>query len=155
MEYHLAQVNVAIARYAYDDPRFAGFVDNLDRIYDLAESLPGFAWRHETVDDDAETKQVFGEPNLIFNLSVWESKEALQQFVHRSDHAPILRQRADWFVPMDRPAFALWWQPAVTPLTIIETKQRLDRLQQSGPTEVAFTFRKFFEAPLLEEVASG
>ncbi len=155
MEYHLAQVNVAIARYACDDPRFAGFVDNLDRIYDLAESLPGFAWRHETVDDDAEAKQVFGEPNMIFNLSVWESKEALQQFVYTSDHAPILRQRADWFVPMDRPAFALWWQPAGTPATIIETKRRLDRLQQSGPTEVAFTFRNFFEAPLLEEVASG
>ncbi len=33
MDYHLAQVNVAIARYAYDDPRFAEFVDNLDRIY--------------------------------------------------------------------------------------------------------------------------
>lgn len=155
MEYHLAQVNVAIARYAYDDPRFAGFVDNLDRIYDLAESLPGFVWRHETVDDDAEAKQVFGESNLIFNLSVWESKEALQQFVYRSDHAPILRQRADWFVPMDRPAFALWWQPAGTPPSIIETKQRLDRLQQSGPTEDAFTFRNFFEAPLLQEVASG
>jgi hypothetical protein len=56
---------------------------------------------------------------------------------------------------MDRPAFALWWQPAGTPPTNIETKQRLDRLQQSGATEVAFTFRKFFEAPLLEEVASG
>ncbi len=41
MEYPLVQVNVAIARHAYDDPRFAGFVDNLDRIYDLAESLPG------------------------------------------------------------------------------------------------------------------
>lgn len=94
MEYHLAQVNVAIARYAYDDPRFAGFVDNLDRIYDLAESLPGFVWRHETVDDDAEAKQVFGEPNLIFNLSVWESKEALQQFVYRSDHAPLLEEVA-------------------------------------------------------------
>ena len=43
MEYHLVQVNVAIARYAYDDPHFAGFVDNLDRIYDLAESLPGLS----------------------------------------------------------------------------------------------------------------
>jgi hypothetical protein len=45
VEYHLAQVNVAVAKYACDDPRFSGFVDNLGRIYDLAESLPGFIWR--------------------------------------------------------------------------------------------------------------
>ena len=155
MGFHLVQVNVAIAKYEYDDPRFAGFVDNLDRIYDLAESLPGFVWRHETVDDDAEAKQIFGEPNLIFNMSVWDSKEALQQFVYRSEHASILRQRADWFVPMDQPVFALWWLPAGTLPTIIETKHRLDRLQHSGPTEDAFTFRRFFEAPLIEEVVSG
>ena len=121
MDYHLAQVNVAIARFAYDDPRFAGFVDNLDRIYDLAESTPGFVWRHLTVDDDREAKQVFAEPNLVFNMSVWESRQALREFVYKSEHAAILRQRADWFVPMNRPVFALWWQSAGTIPTIVES----------------------------------
>jgi hypothetical protein len=32
MSLHLAQVNVALDRYATDDPRFAKFADNLDRI---------------------------------------------------------------------------------------------------------------------------
>lgn len=155
MNYHLAQVNIAIAKYSYDDPRIAGFVDNLNRIYDLAESTPGFVWRHVTVNEDAEAKQVFGEPNLVFNMSVWESLDALREFVYRSDHASILRQRASWFVPMDRPVFALWWQPAGTIPTIVESKHRLDRLQQAGPTEDAFTFRNFFEAPLAEEIANG
>jgi len=155
MGFHLAQVNIAIAKYSYDDPRFAGFVDNLDRVYELAESTPGFVWRHVTVDEDAEAKRVFGEPNLIFNMSVWESKQALREFVYESDHASILRQRGAWFVPMNRPVFALWWQPAGTIPTIVESRHRLDRLQQAGPTEDAFTFRNFFEAPLAEEVASG
>jgi heme-degrading monooxygenase HmoA len=155
MNFHLAQVNVAIAKYSYDDPRFAGFADNLDRVYDLAESTPGFVWRHLTVNDDAEAKQVFGEPNLVFNMSVWESKQALREFVYKSDHASILRQRADWFVPMDRPVFALWWQPAGTIPTIVESRHCLDRLQQAGPTEDAFTFRNFFEEPLAKERASG
>jgi len=155
MGFHLAQVNVGITKYAYDDPRFAGFVDNLDRVYDLAESTPGFVWRHLTVDEDAEAKQVFGEPNLIFNMSVWESKEALREFVYKSDHASILRRRGDWFVAMNRPVFALWWQPAGTIPTIVESGHRLDRLQQAGPTEDAFTFRNFFEAPLVKEIASG
>ena len=45
MNFHLAQVNIAIAKYSRDDSRFAGFVDNLDRIYALSESTPGFVWR--------------------------------------------------------------------------------------------------------------
>lgn len=56
MNYHLAQVNVAIAKYACNDPRFAGFVDNLNRIYAMAETLPGFVWRHVTIDDDLQQK---------------------------------------------------------------------------------------------------
>ncbi len=155
MSFHLAQVNIAIAKYSSDDPRFAGFVDNLSRVYDLAESTPGFVWRHVTVNDDIEAKEAFGEPKLIFNMSVWESREALHEFVYKRDHASILRQRADWFEPMDRPVFALWWQPAGTIPTIIESKHRLDRLHQAGPTEDAFSFGNFFKATLLEEASGG
>ena len=154
MDFHLAQVNVAIARYSYDDSRFSGFVDNLDRVYEMAESTPGFIWRHVSVNDDIEAKEAFGDPNLVFNMSVWESKEALREFVYRSDHASILRQRADWFVPMDRPVFALWWPVAGTIPTILESRHRLERLQQAGPTEDAFTFSNFFEAPQTEEIAN-
>ena len=155
MNFHLAQVNIAIAKYSSDDPRFAGFVDNLSRVYDLAESTPGFVWRHVTVNDDIEAKEAFGESKLIFNMSVWESREALREFVYKSDHASILRQRADWFEDMDRPVFALWWQPAGTIPTIIESKHRLDRLHQAGPTEGAFSFGNFYEAPPLEEASGG
>lgn len=155
MDFHLAQVNVAVAKYVYDDPRFAGFVDNLKRVYALAEATPGFVWRHVTVDNDIEAKQAFGEPNLVFNMSVWESKAALQEFVYKSDHTSILRQRADWFVPMNRPVFALWWLPAGTVPSIIESRHRLDRLQQAGSTEDAFTFGNFFEAPVAKEIANG
>ena len=155
MSYHLAQVNIAIAKYAYDDPRFAGFVDNLDRIYPLAESTPGFVWRHVTVNDDAEAKAVFGEPDLVFNMSVWESREALSDFVYKSDHVGILRQRADWFIPQDRPIFALWWQPAGTIPTIMEARHRLELLEQAGPTPDAFTFGTFFDPPAEGELAHG
>jgi hypothetical protein len=147
MQFHLAQVNVSVARYAYDDPRFAGFVDNLERIYTLAESTPGFVWRHVTVDGDSEAKNAFAASNLIYNASLWESKEALNEFVYKSDHVGILRQRADWFAPMEGPVFALWWQAAGSIPTILETKGRLDCLHKSGPTEQALTFRSFFEQP--------
>lgn len=155
MSFHLVQVNIAIAKYSYEDPRFAGFVDNLDRIYALSESTPGFVWRHVTVNEDAEAKAVFGEPNLIFNMSLWESKEALSDFVYKSDHVNILRQRADWFIPQNRPILALWWQEAGTIPTILEAHNRLELLARSGPTQDAFTFGSFFEQAVSEEIAHG
>jgi len=147
LKYHLAQVNIAIAKYEYDDPRFAGFVDNLERVYALAESTPGFVWRHVTVNEDREAKAVFGESRLIYNASMWKSRQALAEFVYRSDHAGILRQRADWFEPISGPVFALWWQPAGTVPSFVEARHRLDCLKVSGPTADAFTFRNFFESP--------
>ena len=151
MNFHLAQVNIAIAKYTREDPRFAGFVDNLNRIYALAESTPGFVWRHVSVNDDAEAKATFGDPDLIFNMSLWETKEALSDFAYKSSHVDILRKRADWFVPQNRPILALWWQNAGTIPTILEARHRLDLLAQSGPTQDAFTFGSFFEVPAQEE----
>ena len=155
MSFHLVQVNIAIAKYSCDDPRFSGFVDNLDRIYELAASTPGFVWRHVTVNNDEEVKEFFGEPNLIFNMSIWESRQALSDFVYNSDHVNILRQRADWFIPQNRPILALWWQEAGTIPTFLEASHRLELLAQSGPTQDAFTFGSFFEQPGQKEVAHG
>lgn len=155
MSFHLAQVNIAIAKYTYDDPLFAGFVDNLDRIYALAESTPGFVWRHVTVNNDEEVKALFGEPELIFNMSLWETKESLFDFVYASDHVEILRRRGEWFVPQNRPIMALWWQRAGTIPTPLEARHRLELLAQAGPTQDAFTFGSFFEAPEREAIANG
>ncbi len=155
MSFHLVQVNIAIARFSYEDPRFAGFIDNLDRIYALSESTPGFVWRYVSVNEDAEAKAAFGEPNLIFNMSVWESEEALKDFVYESDHFNILRQRADWFVPQNKPTLALWWQEAGTIPTVLEACHRLGVLAQSGPTQDACTFGSFIGPPVQEEAAHG
>lgn len=155
MNFHLAQVNISIPKYSYEDPRFAGFVDNLDRLYALSESTPGFVWRYVSVDNDAEAKAVFGEPNIIFNMSLWETKEALYHFVYKSDHVEILRKRAEWFIPQDRPILALWWQEAGTIPTVTEARHRLELLAQARPTEAAFTFGTFFASPAEGEITHG
>lgn len=154
MNFHLVQVNIAIAKYSSDDPEFSGFVDNLDRIYALAESTTGFVWRHVSVNEDAEAKAIYADDSMIFNMSVWESYEAMHNFIYRTDHVDILRQRAKWFVPQDKPTMALWWQEAGSIPSILESKHRLDLLTQNGPTQDAFTFRKFFEALGSEEATN-
>ena len=45
MKWHLAQANIGVARYTYEQPEFADFVDNLDRINALADEAAGFVWR--------------------------------------------------------------------------------------------------------------
>ncbi|MDH3740809.1 MAG: DUF3291 domain-containing protein, partial [Hyphomicrobiales bacterium] len=42
---HLAQLNVGTMLYPQDDPRMAGFMDNLDRVNAIADRAPGFVWR--------------------------------------------------------------------------------------------------------------
>ena len=151
MKWHLAQTNIGSAKFTYDNPRFAEFVDNLDRINALADAAPGFVWRYVQEDEHEAGREVFANDNVLFNMSVWESREALMDYVYKTDHVDILRKRAQWFVPLDRPIMALWWQPAGTIPTVTEARHRLDRLVQAGPTEDAFTFRHFLEAPADEE----
>lgn len=155
MKFHLAQTNVAIAKYGYEDPRFAGFVNNLDRINALADSSPGFVWRYIAEDETEAGTEVFGDDNMLFNMSVWESKESLMNYVYQSAHVEILRKRADWFDVMDGPIQTLWWLPAGTRPTVAEARRRLELLRQNGPTQDAFTFRRFFEAPTMGATANG
>lgn len=120
-----------------------------------AEATPGFVWRHVTVNDDEDIKALFGEPELVFNMSLWESMDALRDFVYKSDHVRILRRRADWFIPQNRPIMALWWQRAGTIPTPLQARHRLELLAQAGPTPEAFTFGSCFAAPTGERIASG
>jgi hypothetical protein len=143
---HLAAVNVAVAKYEYGDPRFAGFVDNLDKINAIADESNGFVWRYITDDDDAAVKKLFANDALLFNMSVWESLEDLRNFTYQSDHVHILRQRADWFEPIDGPSMVIWRQPAGEIPSFVEAKHRLECLRQMGSTEDAFTFRSAVDA---------
>ena len=148
MNWHLAQVNIATAKYSYDDPRFAGFVDNLDRINALADDAPGFVWRYVAEDETVAGTDVFKDESMLFNMSVWESRDALMDYVYKSDHVHILRKRAEWFAQQQGPILVLWWQPADEFPIVNEAKRRLELLAQHGPAQEAFTFRRFFEAPL-------
>jgi hypothetical protein len=147
MTFQLAHVNVAVAMYPQGDPRIAGFYDNIERINLLAEQSPGFIWRCTDEAVDEEARRIFVEPSLVMNLTLWESAQALSDYVYRSAHAEILRKRAEWFKPRGGPAFALWWVQAGNKPTISEARHRLNRLQQVGPTEDAFTFNSVFPPP--------
>ena len=146
--YHLAQVNIGRLRAAVDDPIMSGFKNQLEPINALADSSPGFVWRLQTESGDATAIKPYPDDALMaINMSVWESLEALQLFVYKSAHLSPLRDRKQWFEPLEGPILALWWIPGGHIPTVAEALARLDHLKQHGPTAHAFTFRAPFPSP--------
>jgi hypothetical protein len=147
--FHLAQLNIGRLRAPLDDPSMAGFKNQLDPINAIADASPGFVWRLQTEDGNATSIRPFpDDERMAVNMSVWESLEALTQFVYKSAHAGPLRDRKLWFEPMDGPFQVLWWIPAGHIPTIDEAIAKLDHLKRHGPTADAFTFAAPAEAPL-------
>ena len=145
--FHLAQVNIGRVRAPLEDPIMEGFRTQLDPINAIADRTPGFVWRLQTEDGNAMAIRPYADERMAINMSVWESLEALQEFVYRSEHVAPLRDRKKWFEPMDGPILALWWVPAGHIPTVEEAKQRLEWLKERGPSADAFTFRTPFPAP--------
>lgn len=151
-KFHLAQVNIAKMRGNYEDPVMAGFVAQLDTINQLADESDGFVWRLQTEEGDATALRVFEDEQILINLSVWESVEALGAFVYQSQHRNLVKDRSSWFLPLDGAHLALWWVEAGHLPDAQEARQRLDAINKDGPTPYAFTFAKRFASPDKAEV---
>jgi Domain of unknown function (DUF3291) len=147
--HHLAQVNIALPREPLTSELLADFVAALDPINALADASPGFVWRLQTDEGDATAERGFGDERLIINLSVWESLEALADFVFRSAHTDVMRRRRTWFEQLREAYAVLWWVPAGHRPTISEAEERLARLRALGPTAEAFTLRETYGPPEL------
>jgi hypothetical protein len=145
-QYQLAQLNIATMKESKESPIMADFVANLDRIYAIAESSPGFVWRLKDEEEEAAGMRLFGE-GILINMSVWENIQALRDFVFKSAHLEVLRRRREWFEKMSEAYTVLWWTPAGQHPTVLEAKERLMQLRQYGPTTHAFTFREAFADP--------
>ena len=68
---HLAQFNIARIKYPLDDPRIKEFVDNVARVNALADGIDGFVWRLADDSGNAMGMQVYGDPRILPNLTVW------------------------------------------------------------------------------------
>jgi hypothetical protein len=148
VHFQLAQVNIGRFRAPIESPIMEGFRTQLDPINALADRSPGFVWRLQTAEGNATAiRPSDHDPLLAINLSVWESLEALQQFVYQSHHVVTLRARHQWFEPMEGPILALWWVPAGHLPSVDEAMDRLGHLKTHGPTAHAFTFRTPFPPP--------
>ena len=148
MTFHLAQCNIVKLKAPLDSPVVAGFVAALTPVNALADAAPGFVWRLKTDEGDATSIRAFADDQILLNMSVWESMEALANYVYRSGHKNVLHQRRQWADRFDGVQSAMWWIRAGTIPEPSEAVARLECLERVGPSEYAFTLQTPFDAPV-------
>lgn len=147
MSFHLATSNVARMLGPIEDDVMAGFVARLDPLNAVADDSSGFVWRYQDESGDATEIRVFDDELILFNMSVWESVESLQDFVYQSNHLEAVQKRADWFERPTQPPLVLWWIESGHIPTVEEAKDRFETLWRDGPSPAAFSFKEQFPPP--------
>jgi hypothetical protein len=104
---HPAQINIGRLTAPVGDPKVAEFVNQLEPIKALAGRAAGFIWRLQSVSGNATEIAYNDDPSVLVNMSVWDSLESLRDYVYRSAHVRFLRDRAKWFVTLDKPIYCL------------------------------------------------
>lgn len=140
----LAQLNIALAKYALDAPEIKDFVDNLDLVNGIAESSEGFVWRLKDESGDATNIKAFDDPNMIVNMSVWDSVDSLKNFMFRTHHRDFMRRKNEWFHRLVEDTYVLWWVEDDRTPSLDEAIERLEHLREVGDTPYAFTFKTNF-----------
>jgi hypothetical protein len=141
---HIAQLNIAKAISPLDDPIMQEFVENLEQVNAIAEASPGFIWRLQDESGDATKIQAFSDPNLIINMSVWETIESLKDFIFKTQHVEFLKRKTEWFEKIPEANHVLWWIPVGTVPTIDDAIKRLMYLREKSASSFAFDFRNVF-----------
>jgi hypothetical protein len=147
MGYHLAQLNIARMKYSYESPEMEYFVQRLDPVNELADACKGFVWRLQTDAGNATDFHLYGDPQWLVNMSLWESLDDLEVFFRSDIHLDVMRRKREWFETLDEASFVFWWVPIGHIPDLDEAEARLQHLRKHGSTEQAFTFRQPFTAP--------
>jgi hypothetical protein len=145
--WHIAQLNVGRTLAPPDSPQIADFMAALDAINALADTSPGFVWRLKSDSGNATDILVSSDPNFLVNMSVWDSIEALFDFVYRTAHTAVMARRREWFEKPSQAFLVLWWIPAGHVPSIEEALARLEHLRREGPSAHAFTFKQRYPHP--------
>ena len=146
-DWHIAQINIGRLVAPQGDPRVQPFFDALERVNAMADAATGFVWRLQSASGNATDVQPTPDPLLIVNMTIWESTDALFQFVYRSGHTPEMTRRREYFASFETSYQALWWVRAGHRPTVEEGLSRLWMVDRFGPSSKAFTFKTQFPAP--------
>jgi heme-degrading monooxygenase HmoA len=143
---HLAELNLARLKHPIGDPRVAEFVDNLGRVNEAGKRMPGFVWILEDMNGTATNFRIDDDPQMLVNLTVWESAEHLKRFVFGPVHAHFMNRRHLWLDALEGIQAVFWpVAPGHYP-TLEEATQRLAHLRKHGSGDYAWSAADVFGA---------
>lgn len=137
----LAELNVGRLFAPTDDPRVRDFMENLDRVNGLGKRMPGFVWMSEGsgAPGTGNTENMIdGDPQFVFNLTVWQDFPSLEAFVYKTIHSKFMARKAEWFEVLPEQHFVMWWIEDGHRPTPDEALGKLDDLRLNGPSARAF-----------------
>ncbi|MCR8546262.1 DUF3291 domain-containing protein [Salipiger sp. P9] len=157
--HHLAEFNLGVLKYDWDDPRVKDFVDGLDLVNGIAQRSAGFVWMMSG--DEMEAEQLApegalgGNPRLASTLSVWEDAASLEHFVWNTVHKRFYDRKAEWYDAVDSLRLVMWWVPEGHRPTTAEAMARFRHLETHGDSAFAFGWAHLKEAELWKTKQCG
>ena len=144
------------------------FAQAIPETYGAAEQAAGFVWRAPPTDfifdEVGRPKRVaylaipsfYEDPDrVVQTLSVWSDLPSAWNYVYHGTHLSALKQRAEWMEKPIRAQYVLWWASIGSMPTHSDGVQRIELLDQAGPTPKAFNFRNAFSSLGEPVVARG
>ncbi|NNE53573.1 MAG: DUF3291 domain-containing protein [Sulfitobacter sp.] len=150
--HHLAEFNLGILKYDWEDPRVQDFVNGLDLVNGVAQRSPGFVWmlggdEMEQAQNDPDGP-LGGNPRTASTLSVWEDVESLEHFVWNTVHKRFYDRKGEWYDMGAALRLVMWWVPIGHKPGIDEAMARFRQLETEGDSDAAFGWAHLQQAGL-------
>ncbi|GAA6175024.1 DUF3291 domain-containing protein [Sulfitobacter pacificus] len=157
--HHLAELNLGILKYDWDDPRVQDFVNGLDLVNAAAMRSPGFVWmlpeEEMHFEQTSDAGNMGANPRMASTLSVWEDVASLEHFVWNTVHKRFYDRKAEWYDMGAALRFAMWWVPIGHHPTMAEAMTRFRHLEQHGASDQAFGWAAVKDAQLWRSKSCG
>ena len=147
--YQLAQANYGQWQQDVTRELVQEFYDRAASIMQSAMESGGFVWSNAGgFYQDATTVAAFDNQLIIFNMTVWQTFEDLKRFVFNQIHTAVMKDRDKWFDKMPTQVSVMWWVKAGEHPTIAQALQKIELINQIGPSAQAFNFANYFDSPI-------
>lgn len=156
---YLAIFTSSVALHGINGEATESFYQVVPETYAAAEQSAGFVWRaapEEVIFDESGKMKRFAyeatpsfyedRDNVLQTLSVWKDLSTAWNYVYSGTHLSQLRRRSEWMAKPIRAQYVLWWIEDDSMPTHVDGVQRLELLDQAGPTPAAFNFRNAFSS---------
>lgn len=157
--HHLAELNLGVLKYDWDDPLVKDFSDGLDLVNGIAMRSPGFVWMMDEEAMEFEQNRpdgvMGGNPRTASTMSIWKDVASLEHFVWQTVHKRFYDRKAEWYDHTDALRFVMWWVPEGHRPDMAEGMARFQHLDTHGDSDHAFGWNYVQDAQLWKTKACG